>query len=176
MSFLGNSLQLLNKSSLKESIHLDLIVEFESGANFATLSIKKNSTVRKTLETISWSICHCFSFSIVVHRFFFLFVITPQSYSHIHMICAFLQALQGLPQFEWMVNWKRMVINYKKRKKRWDRLISQTLVCFRSGSRTEDPKNGEWSSWVLWAPDGMPSSGARGGWGRWEAGWKTQTF
>lgn len=144
-------------------------------------------TVRKTLKTISWSICNCFSFSIVVHRFFlFLFVFTPQCYSHIDIICAFLQALQGLPQFEWMVIWKRMIINYKfvkekrkkekRKKKRWDRLITQTLVCFRSGSRTEDPKNGEWSSWVLWAPDGMPSSGAQGGWGRWEAGWKTQTF
>lgn len=138
-------------------------------------------TVRKTLKTISWSICNCFSFSIVVHRFFF-FVCdhTPVLLSHRHHLCVFTSSAR-LPQFEWMVIWKRMTINYKfvkkkkKKEKRWDRLITQTLVCFRSGSRTGDPKNGEWSSWVLWVPDGMPSSGARGGWGRWEAGWKTQT-
>lgn len=140
-------------------------------------------TVRKTLKTISWSICNCFSFSIVVHRFFFCFVFdhTPVLLSHRHHLCVFTSSARFTTVW---VNGdlkkddnKLQICKKKKKKKekRWDRLITQTLVCFRSGSRTEDPKNGEWSSWVLWAPDGMPSSGARGGWGRWEAGWKTQT-
>lgn len=51
-----------------------------------------------------------------------------------------------------------------------------SLVYCRFGSRTEDPKSDEWSSWVLWGPGGTPSSGARGGWGPWEAGWRIQTF
>ncbi len=45
-------------------------------------------------------------------------------------------------------------------------------VCvFRSGSRTDVPKRGAWSSWARWAPGGTRFSGARGGWGRWWTGW-----
>lgn len=45
------------------------------------------------------------------------------------------------------------------------------LRLFRSGSRTDVPKRGGWSSWAHWAPGGTRFSGARGEWGRWVTGW-----
>lgn len=49
--------------------------------------------------------------------------------------------------------------------------VTRILCVFRSGSRTDVPKRGAWSSWAPWAPGGTRFSGARGGWGRWWTGW-----